>query len=88
MYGAILGDIVGSPYEFHNLKSKDFPLFSRKSTFTDDSLMTLAVAEAFLDAGLDADEETLQKSLIRTMPAFAGRYPMCGFGSQFLAWLV
>lgn len=87
MYGAILGDIVGSPYEFNNLKSKDFPLLSRKSTFTDDSLMTLAVAEAFLDAGLDAEEEVLQRCLIQTMPAFARRYPMCGFGAQFLAWL-
>ena len=44
MYGAILGDIVGSPYEFdcNNCKAKDFPLFSRRSDFTDDTVMTLA----------------------------------------------
>ena len=49
MYGAILGDIIGSPYEFdRGNKSKDFPLFSRNSKFTDDSVMTLAVADAFL----------------------------------------
>lgn len=53
MYGAILGDIIGSPYEFNanNCKSKDFPLFSEQSSFTDDTVMTLAVAEAFLEGG-------------------------------------
>ena len=51
MYGAILGDIIGSPYEFdRGEKTKEFPLFSRHSTFTDDTVMTIAVAEAFLDA--------------------------------------
>ena len=51
MYGAILGDIVGSPYEFgcNNYKGKDFPLFSQRSEFTDDTVMTLAVARALLD---------------------------------------
>ena len=50
MYGAILGDIVGSPYEFdcNNYKAKDFPRFSRRSDFTDDTVMTLAVAKALL----------------------------------------
>lgn len=54
MYGAILGDIVGSPYEFDckNYKAKDFPLFSCRSDFTDDTVMTLAaitgsIAEVF-----------------------------------------
>lgn len=47
MYGAILGDIIGSPYEFdQGNKSKDFPLFSKRSTFIDDTVITLAVAEA------------------------------------------
>ena len=52
MYGAILGDIVGSPYEFdcNNYKAKDFPLFSRRSDFTDDTVMTLAVAKALLSS--------------------------------------
>ena len=57
MYGAILGDIIGSPYEFdfNNYKSKDFPLFCRHSEFTDDTVMTLAVAKALLDTcGQDA----------------------------------
>ena len=56
MYGAILGDIIGSPYEFDmGNKSKDFPLFSKNSTFTDDTVMTIAVAEAFM--GAPDDEE-------------------------------
>ena len=51
MYGAILGDIVGSPYEFdcNNYKAKDFPLFSCRSDFTDDTVMTLAVAKALAE---------------------------------------
>ena len=50
MTGAVLGDIIGSPYEFDmGDKTKDFPLFSKHSEFTDDSVMTIAVAEALLD---------------------------------------
>ena len=51
MYGAILGDIIGSPYEFDmGDKTKDFPLFSKSSTFTDDTVLTIAIADALLDA--------------------------------------
>ena len=50
MYGAILGDIIGSPFEFdQGNKSKEFPLFSKIATFTDDTVMTLAVGWVFLD---------------------------------------
>ena len=50
MYGAILGDTIGSPYEFDmSDKTKDFPLFSAYSKFTDDTIMTIAVAEAFMN---------------------------------------
>ena len=55
MYGAILGDIIGSPYEFDmGNKSKEFPFFDKGCMFTDDSVMTIAVGEALLDAGTDA----------------------------------
>ena len=75
MYGAILGDIVGSPYEFdcNNYKAKDFPLFSRCSDFTDDTVMTLAVAKALLstcgqdDAAIKAalaDEDSRYHSVV------------------------
>ena len=50
MRGAILGDIIGSPYEFdRGNKTKDFPLFSRESNYTDDSVMTCAIAKAFMN---------------------------------------
>ena len=68
MYGAILGDIVGSPYEFdgNNYKAKDFPLFSRRSEFTDDTVMTLAVARALLDTREQKDA-TIKAALVREM---------------------
>ena len=69
MYGAILGDIIGSPYEFdQGNKTKDFPLFTDLSMFTDDSIMTLAVAEAFMDSIEKGEElEKTKKRLIRYM---------------------
>ena len=64
MIGAILGDIIGSPYEFdRGSKSKDFPLFSEESTYTDDTVMTLAVAKAFLEAQPDAADDLILKNL-------------------------
>ena len=56
MFGAILGDIIGSPYEFDmGNKSKDFPIFDTGCGFTDDTVMTIAVAEALMQDGPDAD---------------------------------
>ena len=71
MYGAILGDIVGSPYEFdcNNYKGKDFPLFSQRSEFTDDTVMTLAVARALLDTR-GQDDITIKAALVREMQPF------------------
>ena len=69
MYGAILGDIIGSPYEFdqNNIKTTDFDLFSERSEFTDDSIMTLAVAEGLMNCGIDAEEDVMKKSIIEAM---------------------
>ena len=66
MFGAILGDIVGSPYEFNanNYKAKDFPLFCDRSEFTDDTVMTLAVAQALMNA---EEGEDLKARLVRSM---------------------
>ena len=88
MIGAILGDIIGSPYEFdRGNKTKNFPLFSQQSGFTDDTVMTLAVAQGFLDAGLEADDETIRKHMVRSMRELAGRYPHAGYGGRFRRWL-
>ena len=51
MQGAIIGDIIGSVYEFHNIKTKDFPLFCNKSRFTDDTILTCATADWLMQGG-------------------------------------
>ena len=84
MLGAIIGDTVGSVYEFNNIKTTDFPLFQRRSNYTDDSIMTMAVAEWLLNDpqhGMD----TLEASFLN----FAKRYPcpMGGYGGGFNRWL-
>lgn len=86
MYGAILGDIIGSPYEFDmGSKTKDFPLFSKDSCFTDDTVMTIAVAEAFMGAFNDEDE--LRQQLIYAMQKWGHRYPNESYGVRFRSWL-
>ncbi len=90
MYGAILGDIIGAPYEFdRGNKTKDFPLFCDKSKFTDDTVMTVAVAEALLDnvdGEFDSDVEIIQ-SLISSMKNWGSEYPNAGYGGMFGHWL-
>lgn len=89
MVGAILGDIIGSPYEFDmGNKSKDFPLFSDKSVFTDDTVMTLAVGAAFLYTDLTTDKEFIRKQLIATMRYLGAKYPDVGYGNKFAYWLM
>lgn len=88
MYGAILGDIIGSPYEFdQGNKSKDFPLFSEESMFTDDTVMTVAVAEAFLDAQGATDMDWIRRHLIKSMHKWGKKYPNAGYGGRFGMWL-
>ena len=88
MIGAILGDIIGSPYEFDSGdKTKDFPLFSAQSEYTDDSVMTLAVAKAFMDLPEDADDERIKAHLVQVMHEIGRRHPDAGYGSHFGAWL-
>ena len=87
MYGALLGDMIGSPYEFDRSgKTKDFPLFSEESTFTDDSVMTVAVADALLDTK-DATEDEIRAALVRSMRAWGRKYPNAGYGGRFYWWL-
>lgn len=103
MYGAILGDIIGSPYEFDmGNKSKEFPLFSKQSEFTDDTVMTIAVADAFMESiagnikhfeggwyssNADIPEEVIKEKLIKKMKDYGSRYPNAGYGSRFSWWL-
>lgn len=87
MLGAILGDIIGSPYEFDqfNIKTKQFPLFSTDSIPTDDSIMTLAVAEALMNGFGDKDKT--QHELIQSMQRLGRQYPDAGYGGRFIGWL-
>lgn len=88
MYGAILGDIIGSPFEFdRGDKTKDFKLFTRRSHFTDDSVMTLAVCEALLKVGQDAAVKEIEDAVISSMQSWGRRYPYEGYGGYFRHWL-
>lgn len=79
MIGSLAGDIIGSVYEFNNIKTKDFPLFSKESFYTDDSIMTIAVADWLLHGG----------DLVRVMQYYGSKYPfpMGGYGARFDKWL-
>ena len=88
MYGAILGDIIGSPYEFdRGSKTKDFPLFSGHSEFTDDTVMTIAVADAFLPVQPEMEDETIRHRVIMKMQKYGRLYPYAGYGGRFRRWL-
>ncbi len=85
MKGAIIGDIVGSIYEHHNIKTKSFPLFRSRSSFTDDTVMTCAVAKAFLDA---AEEDVpIVDLMTRSMQELGRKYPHRGYGGRFKHWI-
>lgn len=86
MLGAIIGDIVGSPYEFTSDKRKDFPLFAADSRLTDDSLMTVAVGCAVVTADL-RDEAHFKATLARFMREIGRLYPNAGYGGMFYRWL-
>ena len=88
MLGAVLGDIIGSPYEFdeNNIKTTEFPLFSRRSSFTDDSVMTLAVAQALMDSW-GQNDEAVSAALVRRMQQLGRAYPGAGYGGRFAGWL-
>ncbi|MBP5738786.1 MAG: ADP-ribosylglycohydrolase family protein, partial [Abditibacteriota bacterium] len=79
MLGAIVGDIVGSIYEWHNIKTKNFPLFGEGCRFTDDTVMTCAVAEALMMGGKRDD-------FIDAMKKYGRMYPDAGYGSRFREW--
>ena len=85
MLGAIIGDIIGSPFEFHNVKQKDFDLFCEKSCFTDDTILTCATAEWLLSGG--KPEELLKKwgNLYKNRTYENGT--VAAFGKGFTKWL-
>ena len=88
MYGAILGDIIGSPFEFdRGDKTKEFDLFSKDCDFTDDSVMTIAVGEALLAVGKEATVKEIEEAVVTNMQDRGKRYPYAGYGGRFRHWL-
>ena len=88
LFGAILGDIIGSPYEFDmGDKTKDFPLFSDSSTYTDDTVMTLAVAAGLMRISPAMEDEEIRQELIPYLRYYGRRFPYAGYGGMFVQWL-
>lgn len=77
MVGAIAGDVIGSVYEHHHIKTTDFPLFHKYSRFTDDTVLTIAIADAILN----------QTDYAKSLKIFGRKYPDAGYGSAFLTWI-
>lgn len=77
LLGAIAGDVIGSVYEWHNVKTKNFPLFCQASDFTDDTVLTIAVADAILN----------NKNFRDAIWEYGNRYPNRGYGGRFRQWL-
>lgn len=86
MIGAITGDIVGSIYEFNNIKVKEFEFFGEGCGFTDDTLMTIAVSHAFMESR--ERNQDFETSVINKMREYARKYPGIGYGPLFQLWLM
>ena len=85
MIGAIIGDVVGSRFEFRNRLSKDFQFLHPDCEFTDDTVMTCAVAQALLDSREDWSD--LSEKTVAAMQRIGQRYPDCGYGARFIHWM-
>ena len=79
--GAIAGDMIGSTREFNSIKTKDFELFTKQSMFTDDTVMTLAIASWLVK------DNTSERVLVEELQRFGNRYPHAGYGGMFKNWL-
>jgi type I restriction enzyme M protein len=88
MLGAIIGDIVGSRFEFNNHRSKDFDFFAEGCFVTDDSIMTLAIAKALMEcADSRFSASRLRHNAVKYMREIGRKYPDCGFGGMFGRWI-
>ncbi len=85
MIGSIIGDIVGSRFEWNNIKTKDFEFLTYDCFFTDDSIMSLAICEALMRSKQDYSD--LSKQTVACMQEIGRPYPNCGYGSHFQQWM-
>lgn len=83
MFGALVGDIIGSAYEFNNVKTKEFSFFNRETRFTDDSVLTLAISSYFLKF----HDKLNQCELIKIIKSTTRKYIDAGYGPSFLRWI-
>ena len=86
MLGALIGDLSGSRYEWHNIKTKSFEFLDDRCRLTDDSIMTLAVAGAILESG--DDFSSLGRKAVKWMQTLGRKYPDAGYGGRFSRWLI
>ena len=84
MLGALIGDIVGSRFEFNNIKTKKFQLFHHDCSVTDDSVMSVAVAEMCLKGFVPNNKD----GIIKTFKKWGKKYPYAGYGSRFINWVL
>ena len=88
MIGAMIGDIIGSVYEFKdNVEDKNFKLFVSYAMTTDDSIMTLAVGQALVNTYGEKDIVKIQEELVKQLQKFGREYPYGGYGLRFKEWL-
>lgn len=83
MLGAVIGDVVGSRYEFNNIKTKDFELFGKGCYATDDTVMTCAVAEVLINK-----KQNDKDYIIDTLKKWGKKYPQAGYGGHFGCWVL
>ena len=90
MIGAMIGDIAGSRFEFDRspLTVDGYEIFDKDCCFTDDTVMTAGVAEGLMDAGKDADVETIKRSVTRSMRKMGELHPGAGYGGMFYSWVL
>ena len=86
MLGAVIGDIIGSVYEWNNIKTTDFPLFCKYSHPTDDSIMSIAIADGLMETSGKTEKE-IKEAIIKSMQFYERKYPWAGYGGSFRRWL-
>ena len=86
MIGAIIGDVVGSRFEFNNILSKEFEFFHPNCEFTDDTVMTCAVAQGLMDSREDYSD--LSEKTVLAMQRIGRQFPYCGYGARFINWML
>ena len=87
MWGAIIGDIVGSRFEFKSIDRRNIEFFNQYCCYTDDTVMTVAVADTLLNFE-PTDEAKFKENLIKNFHKYGNKYLGCGFGGRFFSWIV